>query len=210
MKSFASPRARGFTLFELMLTLAVAAVLAAVAIPNMRDFLRNNRLASTSNDLIRSMQVARSEAIKRQRNVVVCASADPSAAEPTCNYGNFRGWIVFQDGDGDWQVDADDPGTAGIDEGDAIIERHDLVDASVTVKNDRDGIFSYGASGFPNPAGAQVPSTRVVICDIRGNQAVGNDSAARAIIVAATGRFRLSRDIATVATAMGVTGGCPT
>src|SRR5690606_20241281 len=87
---------RGFTLFELMVTLAVAGVLAAVAIPNMRYFIPNNRWTAATNDLIRASQIARSETIKRQRPVVVCARAAPAAAPPTCSYGEVRGWVVFE------------------------------------------------------------------------------------------------------------------
>src|SRR5205814_10368713 len=88
---------RGFTLTELLVTVAVAGVLAMMAVPNMRSFVQNNRLSSASNDLLRSFNLARTEAIKHQTNVVVCASAAPMAAVPTCSYGSFNGWIVFQD-----------------------------------------------------------------------------------------------------------------
>jgi type IV fimbrial biogenesis protein FimT len=203
------PRNRGFTIFELMITIAVAGVLAAVAIPNMRDFIRNGRLTSATNDLLRSMQIARSEAIKRQRNVVVCATDSPSAEVPACSYDTFRGWIVFQDSNANWSLDGDDPGTPD-DEGEAIIERHDLLDDSLTVLTDNDAILSYAASGFANPPSSKSPSKTVVVCDSRGNKQLGNDSTARALVIEDTGRTRATRvhtDVSTAITKVG--GSCP-
>lgn len=189
----------GFTLLELMTTVAVVGVLAAVAIPNMRDFIRNNRLTAAANDMLHSTQTARSEAIKRQLNVVVCASDAPLADPPECSYGAFHGWVVFQDTDGDWTFDAGEP----------VVERHELVDSSVTVLNDNDGIISYSPSGFANPAGAKTPSHNVVICDVRGNASVGNSSSARAVFIEDTGRSRVSKYVADVTKAIGKTGSCP-
>ncbi len=190
---------RGFTILELMLTVAVAAVLAAVAIPNMRDFIRNNRLTAVANDLLRSTQLARSEAIKRQSNVVVCASSNPTDATPTCSYGSFASWIVFQDTNSNWAHDATEE----------VIERVEPIDTTVTVKNDNHGILSYAPSGFANPAGTRTPSSRVVICDARGNQAVGSQSAARAVIIEPTGRSRVTKTVTDITTAMTVSGACP-
>src|SRR5437879_8006196 len=55
------PAPRGFTLTELMVTLAVAGILMAVAVPNMRTFIQNNRLSAASNDLLRSFQMRSEE-----------------------------------------------------------------------------------------------------------------------------------------------------
>jgi type IV fimbrial biogenesis protein FimT len=198
-------RRAGFTLIELMVTLSVAAILMAIAIPNLRNFIRNNRLTSGVNDLLHSIQVARTEAIKRQQgNVVVCGTTDPGAgtAALTCTYNTFRGWFVFQDTNGNWQRDANEP----------VIETHTLIDASVTVKSDANGnIVSFSPSGFANPAGAQVPTATVVMCDVRGVQAVGNNSTARAVFITATGRARASATYADVHnTALPLVGGaCP-
>ncbi len=193
---------RGFTLTELMVTVAVAGILAMVAVPNMRTFLQNNRLSTASNDLLRSFYLARTEAIKHQANVVVCAVADPTLAVPTCSYGPFKGWIVFQDsgpapwpGANPWQFDNGEP----------IFERHALLDSSVTVKTDNDGIEMYGATGFASPAGARNPTRNILLCDSRGNQLVGTNSVERAVLIAATGRIRVSATSADVAAA----GTCP-
>src|SRR5258705_11399121 len=87
-------RQRGFTLTELLVTVAVAGVLAMVAVPNMRTFLQNNRFSGASNDLLRSFYLAPTEASKHPANVVVCASAAPMAAVPHCSYCPLHGWGV--------------------------------------------------------------------------------------------------------------------
>src|SRR5260221_986384 len=199
-------RRAGFPITELMVTVSVAAILMAIAIPNMRNFLRNNRLTSGVNDLLHSIQVARTEAIKRQQgSVVVCGTTDPAAgtAALTCTYDTFRGWFVFQDTNGNWQRDAGEP----------VIETHTLIAASVTVKPDANGdIVSFGPSGFANPAGAKVPTATLIMCDARGVVAVGTGSTGRALFITATGRARATATYADVHdTALPlVTGGsCP-
>jgi type IV fimbrial biogenesis protein FimT len=191
--------ARGFTLTEFMVTLAVAGILLSVAVPNFRSFIQNDRLSAAANDLLRSFQLARTQAIKHQANVVVCASANPTAANPTCSYGPFNGWIVFQDTNSNWQVDAGEP----------VLERHELLDSSITVKTDNNGIESYAATGFANPAGVKTPTRNILVCDVRGNQIVGGNSVERAVLIATTGRTRVSKTSADVSTAAGAAGACP-
>ena len=198
-------RQPGFTLVELMITLTVVGILIGAALPNMRDFIRNNRLSGGVNDMLHSIQVARSEAIKRQQgNVVVCGTATPDVADAalTCDYATFKGWFVFQDANGNWQHDATEP----------VIERHSLLDASMTVKTDgNDRIVSFGPSGFANLPGAKRPMGTLVICDSRGIQAVNSVTAsARALFITATGRARASatmNDVSTIASPL--VGGCP-
>jgi type IV fimbrial biogenesis protein FimT len=186
----------GFTILELMVVVGLVAILSAVAIPGMQDFIRNNRLTSAANDLLRSTQLARSEAIKQQQNIVVCASTDPSAPAPACSFDAFRGWISFQDLNNNWNWDA----------GEMINERHDLLHTTVTVISDNDAIISYGRSGFSNPAGARTPSLNIVICDSRGNAASGGSSTARAVLLDATGRSRTTKTVSEIATAIDITG----
>ena len=199
-------RHSGFSLVELMVTLGVAAILVSVAIPNMRDSLRNNRLSGGVNDLLHSIQVARTEAIKRQNgNVVVCGTANPTLADAAmvCDYATFKGWFVFQDTDGNWQHNGVEP----------VIERHALLDTTVSVKTDaNDRIVSFNPSGFANPAGARVPTATLIICDARGVQRSGTGATARALFITATGRARASAawaDVYSTALPLVAGGSCP-
>jgi type IV fimbrial biogenesis protein FimT len=85
----------GFTLIELMVTVVILAVLAAMAGPSVSEMLLSNKLAGYANAFVASAQLARSEAIKRNARVVVCAAA--SAAGCAGGGGWQQGWIVFAD-----------------------------------------------------------------------------------------------------------------
>lgn len=98
--------ARGFSLTELMLVVAIAAVVAAMAGPSFARSLAQSRVADASTDLFGSLIQTRSEALKRGGRVVMCVS--DSHLQCSDGGGWERGWVVFDDRDGDGQRDADE------------------------------------------------------------------------------------------------------
>jgi len=96
-------KTRGFTLIELMVTLAVAAILLTVGVPSMKDLILNNRLTAATNLFVSSINIARSEAIKQGRNATVCISTDLVS----CTGGTWnQGWLVWVDVDQNGNLDA--------------------------------------------------------------------------------------------------------
>jgi type IV fimbrial biogenesis protein FimT len=96
---------QGFTLIELMTTVAIAGILAAIAIPSFSTLIKNNRLASNINDLTVDLTLARSEAAKRGNRVTVCISDTGTSCSGT---DWSKGRIVFVDRGAAGQVNAGD------------------------------------------------------------------------------------------------------
>ena len=86
---------RGFTLIELMIGLTILAVVLALAVPSFRQFTQNNAVVAAHNDLVTSIQLARSEALRRNRPVSICASVDGEDCATDTDWDS--GWIAFID-----------------------------------------------------------------------------------------------------------------
>ena len=92
----------GFTLLELMITVAIIAILLAIGIPSFQSAIASSQLTNQTNRIVGALQQARIEAIKRNAHVVTCTSTNGTA----CNGTSWAsGWLTFQDADKDGALD---------------------------------------------------------------------------------------------------------
>ena len=164
--------ARGYTLIEAMVVVALLGILLAVAVPSFVSLMQRNRAAGEINSLIGDLQFARSEAIKRGLPVSLCTSSNGSTCLGTPNW--HSGWIVF--------VDPDRSGTVGSAEallrvrpawnnGDSLVAQSDMKavtfgrDGFVTSLMIRSGFdsFLFDLIGSKDPADRHVFDERVAL-----------------------------------------------
>ena len=140
---------KAFTLIELMVTLAVLAVVLGLALPNFNRQILNNKSTSLGEDLVSQINLARYEAIKRGTRVSMCASSNSTTTTPTCTGNWTEGYIMFVDNATSDQASAVDLGTAGSNM--VIIKKFSKPDvkAVITVENDAASVsfFRYTALG---------------------------------------------------------------
>lgn len=198
-------RQTGFTLLELMVTITIASVILGLAIPNLREFIRNNSMSSAANDFMTTIHMARSHAVKLHMPTVVCFTTTPTANLPACDGDGSQGWIAFVDDISPTAAAATD-NNGQPDAGELVLNRHETLNP-ITVRVSpavNDAYVAFAPTGFARThAALGVPMDGIVLCDSRGNVSqFGAGSTARGISVSPVGRPSTTRLIANI-TAMG-------
>lgn len=106
-------RSYGFTLLELLIVMAMAAILSMLAVPAFFRLIADVSLSGYGNVFVSDARFARSEAQKRGMNVVMCRTTTPDAASPSCAVSGSTsdwktGWLVFADANGNETYSAAD------------------------------------------------------------------------------------------------------
>ncbi len=144
--------ARGFTLVELAITVVVLSVLMAMAAPLFTGMSNGNRLTSNANEIVAAMQIARSEAVRRNAPTFFCQSTNGT----TCsNVSPWQGWLVYADADRDNVADADEIVRSG------VIETPMEIVSSPNVAN---GEMIFRADGLAYTAGNDLLEANMRVC----------------------------------------------
>ena len=156
-------RSVGFTLLELMCTLGMVAVLLGTGVPALRTFLLDAKLTADVNGWVLAVQLARSEAAKRGRPVIVCATIDTASCASTA-----RRWMVF--------VNLDDRYPLRRSAAEPLLFVHTAETEGTIVSN---------RPHYEFRPGRRSTNGTIVLCDSRGA------GSAKAVIVSYTGRPRV-------------------
>jgi len=161
-------RNRGFTLYELLMTLGLAALLLSIGIPSFTGTLARSRQAVEINVLFHALHLARKESIMRRKVVSLCPSRDSMTCSPGKDWSS--GWLLFE------TADRDSP--PEVDPGEVVLRSHRVSDA-IRIQANRRG-FTLRATFLRATNGT------FVVCD------AGDRIRPKGLVVSYTGRPRVA------------------
>ena len=165
---------RGFTLIELVITVALMAIMLAVATPSFVSYQRNSELVNIANNFLAALNAARSEGMKRNMYAMVV---------PINNDNDWSsGWVVFVDVNADGEYDS----------GDIVVLREEALPSYISISgngstSETKSHVRYDGSGFSRPIGSLANAT----LSISRNDASSDFRQIRRIKIAVTGRARV-------------------
>lgn len=158
---------RGVTLIEALITLSILAFVLALAAPAFATMMRDNRLATGANAMLGSLQLARSEAVRRGHYVTTCVSTDFITCSGDTNAGWHDGWLVF----------ADTNNNAGLDEGEEVLR---VVERSTRLSITGNTNVTHKVSYMPGGRSAQA-----------GTISLCTGGTGRQLVISLAGRIRM-------------------
>ena len=161
-------KSKGFTLYELLITTILLALLAGVAIPSFSDTLARQRQRAELDALFHAVHLARKESIMRRKVVSLCPSADGRRCAPSRDWS--LGWLMFEN------KDRDSP--PSVDPGEPILRTHGA-QQQLRITANRKG-FTFRATFLRATNGT------IVVCDS------DNRIAPKALVISYTGRPRVA------------------
>lgn len=162
----------GFTLIELMVAILLLVITITVAIPSMQSTIQNNHVVALTNDLIGSLNLARSEAVKRGVSVSICPAQDSSFN--ACGNDWNNGWFVF--------VNPDENGVFANNASEPLIRVQQVSGQGIAVSTSpATSTATYNSAGFA------APGTGNLNFDLTASGCTGNH--ARNVSISVTGRI---------------------
>jgi type IV fimbrial biogenesis protein FimT len=147
----------GFTLVELMLAVIIIAFLATIAVPAFKDLTLRNKLTASANEVLKSVLLARAEAVKRNTTVSTCAPGADTTVWATACDGTDTTWTS-------WATIARN-GNNGA--GSSVLASHSLDDLGGQVKIQNASSITFGGDGIAMTGAGPVVGT---IADIYSNE----------------------------------------
>ena len=176
-------KVKGFTIIELMATVALAAVVLVIGVPSFSATVANNRMISPLNEFVSAITLARIEAISRRADITMCKS---NSGQTDCDTSGdwSQGWIIFIDDNQDGTADASD-GDGNVDANETILQVHSELHGNLSLVGSANvaNLVIVDSRGF-----ARNYSGDFTLCDTRGADE------ARGLMISVTARIARTID----------------